>query len=367
MPSLIVGVDPNGSVTQWNKRVEESTGISAIDARGKNISDMLPRMAFEKEKIIQSIRTRQVLQEQRRPFETHTGIHYEDMTIYPLIANGVEGAVIRIDDVTDKVRIEEMMVQSEKMLSVGGLAAGMAHEINNPLAGIIQTADVIKSRLTDHRMPANVRVANEIGVPMEQIQAFMEKRDILKMLKIINESGRRVVKIVDNMLSFARKTDATVSFHNPATLMNQILELASTDHNLKTVKIKKQYEENLPRLPCEGAKIQQVLFNILRNGAQAMQAESFIKAVEPCFILRLLVEKETNLLRIEIEDNGPGMDKKTLKRIFEPFFTTKPPGIGTGLGLSISYFIITENHGGKMSVESNPGSGANFIIQLPFH
>jgi signal transduction histidine kinase len=88
---------------------------------------------------------------------------------------------------------------------------------------------------------------------------------------------------------------------------------------------------------------------------------------KPRFVFRLMREIKTNMLRIEIEDNGPGMDEATCKRIFEPFFTTKPVGVGTGLGLSVSYFIITENHGGQMSVESSPGHGAKFIIQLPFN
>lgn len=119
-------------------------------------------------------------------------------------------------------------------------------------------------------------------------------------------------------------------------------------------------------VPCKGAKIQQVLLNILRNGAQAMQ-EAMEKNNEykPKFILRLFRETEANMLCIEIEDNGPGMDEKIRKRIFEPFFTTKPVGDGTGLGLSVSYFIITEDHGGEMTVESTPGFGAKFIIRLP--
>ena len=86
---------------------------------------------------------------------------------------------------------------------------------------------------------------------------------------------------------------------------------------------------------------------------------------KPKFILRLFRETGTNMLRIEIEDNGPGMDEKIRKRVFEPFYTTKPVGDGTGLGLSVSYFIIVENHGGEIAVESVPGSGAKFIIRLP--
>lgn len=116
-------------------------------------------------------------------------------------------------------------------------------------------------------------------------------------------------------------------------------------------------------VPCEGAKIQQVILNLLRNGAQAMQEANPEKNSHPCFILRLFQEKE--MLVMEVEDNGPGMDEAVCRRVFEPFFTTKPPGVGTGLGLSVSYFIITQNHGGTMDVKSMPGKGTNFIIRLP--
>ena len=121
-------------------------------------------------------------------------------------------------------------------------------------------------------------------------------------------------------------------------------------------------------IACEGNKIQQVLLNILRNGAEAMAADlrkGGDDAKQPRFTLRLAHEQEANRLRIEIEDNGPGMDEATSKRVFEPFFTTKPTDQGTGLGLSVSYFIVTENHGGEMSLDSAPGEGTKFIIRLP--
>lgn len=116
-------------------------------------------------------------------------------------------------------------------------------------------------------------------------------------------------------------------------------------------------------VPCDTAKIQQVLLNILGNGAQAMQAQDMAGDYTPCFILRLA--KEKNMLRIEIQDNGPGMNETTQSRIFEPFFTTKPSGLGTGLGLSVSYFIITQNHLGTIDVVSSLKKGSNFIIRIP--
>ncbi|MCP5047672.1 MAG: hypothetical protein GY940_10905 [bacterium] len=128
----------------------------------------------------------------------------------------------------------------------------------------------------------------------------------------------------------------------------------------------------MPKVWCESTKIQQVLLNLLKNGAEAMNEKLTNERStgsgefhdNPRFILR--VAPENNMARIEVEDNGPGMDETIRKRIFEPFFTTKDVGRGTGLGLSVSYFIITENHGGTMTVESSPGKGATFIIRVPF-
>ena len=193
------------------------------------------------------------------------------------------------------------------------------------------------------------------------------------MLRAIHESGQRVAEIVGNMLSFARQSDAQRSTEALPELMDKALELAATDYDLKkkfdfkTIEVIKEYEDNLPVITCEGGKIQQVFLNILRNGAQAMQEEGSHRATDeqPRFIIRLIHETESEMVRIEIEDNGRGMDEATRKRVFEPFFTTKPVGEGTGLGLSVSYFIITENHKGTLEVISEPGKGANFIIRLP--
>lgn len=370
MPSVLIGVDNKGIVSQWNKTAEEVTGVRAKAALGRIVSEVCPAMASQMDRIFQSIQTSRINQEQKKVRHADNQTIYEDITIYPLITNGVEGAVIRVDDVTEKVRLEEMMVQSEKMISVGGLAAGMAHEINNPLAGMIQSANVMKSRMENMDMPANVKVAEELGISMADIRAFMEKRDIFRMINAILESGARAAEIVGNMLSLARQSNAEYSSHHPDQLMDAILELAATDYDLKkqydfkSIEIVKEYADDLPMIPCESPKIQQVVLNILRNGAQAMQEA---KTKSPQFILRIYVKNESEMVCIEIEDNGPGMDEETRLKVFDPFFTTKPVGIGTGLGLSVSYFIITKNHHGSIDVISGPGQGAKFIICLPLN
>lgn len=369
MPSLLVGVDREGRVTQWNKMAEETTGIPAQDAQGKSLSNIFPRMASKMNRIAESIRDREIKFERKIGTTVKNATCFEDITIYPLIANGVEGAVIRIDDVTEKVRMEEMMIQSEKMLSVGGLAAGMAHEINNPLAGMLQTAKVMKNRLvTQVDMPANLKAAEEVEISVDALKAFMEMRGIPRMLNTIEESGGRVADIINNMLSFARKSDSTVSSPSLPALIDKTLELAATDYDLKKqydfkrIEIVRSYEPGVPVVPCEESKMQQVLLNVFRNAAQALQDAG---TENPRLTVGTRFLQEKRMVAIEIEDNGPGMSEEIRKRIFEPFFTTKPPGVGTGLGLSVSYFIITENHGGEMSVESLPGKGSKFIIRLP--
>lgn len=368
MPSILIGVDKKNRITQWNLKATRKTGIFPEVAKGRLLSTVFPQFTIDMDHVTASIESRNVYYVSRHPSVEGDKQIYEDITIYPLTSNGVEGAVIRIDDVTEQVQMEELMIQSEKILSVGGLAAGMAHEINNPLAGMMQSANVMKNRLGRVDMPANLKVAEELGISMGDIKLFMEKRGIFRMLEAIQESGSRAAEIVSNMLSFARKSDTSTSSHYPAQLMDESLELAATDYDLKkqydfkSIEIIKEYAPDLPMLPCEGAKIQQVLLNILRNGAQAMQAA---KTESPRFIIRIYKKEVSGMVCMEIDDNGPGMDDATKSKVFDPFFTTKPVGVGTGLGLSVSYFIITENHKGTLAVLSEPGKGANFIIGLP--
>lgn len=120
MPSILVCVDANGIVTEWNNEAQRCTGLSADDARGQSLERAFPRMSNEMERARKSIQTKTVLSNNRRASIEDNRTRYEDVTVYPLIANGGEGAVIRVDDVTEQIRLEEMMVQSEKMLSVGG-------------------------------------------------------------------------------------------------------------------------------------------------------------------------------------------------------------------------------------------------------
>ena len=369
----ILVVDENGKVSHFNQRFSDIWSIPPdLLASGEDerlLTHVLPQLADPE------AFTCSVGEIYRSSGQSEDKLRFKDGRIiercsYPLMMEGRKtGRVWFFRDVTEKSRLEEMMIQSEKMLSVGGLAAGMAHEINNPLAGIMQTAGVLANRLGDTaKIPANQKAAEAAGTTITAIDAYMRARGIPKMLDTIKTSGRRVAETVSNMLSFARKSEAAVSTHRMDELIDKTLILAETDYDLKKhydfkqIHIVKQYADDLPGVPCEGAKIQQVLLNVLRNGAQAMNAAA---TPTPRFTLRTRLDATREMVAIEIADNGPGMDDDVRKRVFEPFFTTKPEGTGTGLGLSVSYFIVTENHGGEMTVESIPGSGTTFIVRLP--
>lgn len=163
---------------------------------------------------------------------------------------------------------------------------------------------------------------------MAAIQAFMEARDIPKMLQHIQGYGACAAEIVQNMLSFARKSSDAVSSHDQSKLLERSLDLAGSHYDMKTksdfrqIEIVREYEDNFPLVPCEAGTIQQVVMNILRNGAEAM-LENRTSDKPPRFILRLAHEKQQGKVRIEIEDNGPGMDEATRKRVFEPFSRKK--------------------------------------------
>ncbi len=368
MPSIIASIDTEHRVLLWNREAAILTGVSPEQAKGRKLPSLLPQMSQQLERLQEAIAQRNPQFKRALPVESDDQNRFWDLTIYPLVSNGVEGAVVRMDDVTERVRIEEMMIQSEKMLSVGGLAAGMAHELNNPLAGILQNVQVLRNRLLGD-LRANQAAANACGIDLTAIADYAAKRDLPQTIDTILSSGKRAVRIIENMLNFSQKSDDHFAAHDLAKLLDDTLELAANDYDMKKkydfrkIEIARHYQADTPKVMCESVKIQQVFLNLLKNGAQAMTANNAPRRARPRFDLRVSADQE--LVQVEVEDNGVGMDVDCAKRVFEPFFTTKEVGVGTGLGLSISYFIITENHGGTITVETQPGKGARFIVRLP--
>ncbi|MDD9303957.1 MAG: GAF domain-containing protein [Desulfobacter sp.] len=296
------------------------------------------------------------------------GFNSEDRDAAKMLSMALVEALSLKKQQDDKLRLEEMIVQSEKMVSLGGLAAGMAHEINNPLAGILQNIQVIRNRI-QKPIQKNLATAEELGLSFTAMDTYMHRRDIHKMLDSVMDAGKRAAAIVANMLSFSRKSDSGFIAEDISLLLDQTLELAISDYNLKKkfdfkqIKITRQYDPDLPKVKCRASEIQQVFFNIFSNGAQAMFNMPSKDAPE--FFMKTFMKKDQ--VCVEIRDNGQGMEEKTQKRIFEPFYTTKPVGAGTGLGLAVSYFIITENHNGRIEVDSMQGRGTSFIVRLPLN
>ena len=258
------------------------------------------------------------------------------------------------------------MIQSEKIRSVSGLAAGMAHEINNPLGIILQTIQNMERRLSPD-FYQNIEFAKKHNINLTHLQKYLKDRNILNYLKEIRNSGNRAANIIKDMLRFSRKSEAQFTKVNIIDIMENSLKLATQDydlskkHDFKLIKIIKEFQAAHMSVACTESEIEQVFLNLHKNAAYALA--ELEDGETPKIFIRIITEDD--MCRIEIEDNGPGMEEQVRLKVFEPFYTTKPVGDGTGLGLSVSYLIVTNNHKGTMEVESEPGNGTKFIIRLP--
>ena len=274
--------------------------------------------------------------------------------------------LVHVLDLTRRKRMQEMMMQTEKLISVGGLAAGMAHEINNPLSAVMQGAQNIIRRFSTE-MPRNLQIAKKHGIDLDKVNAYMEERDIISHLQGIRESGGRAAQIILNMLKFSRKSESSLAPARVEAVLESAIELAGNDYDLtrkfdfKHIELIRDYDPALDIIICTETEIEQVILNLLKNAAQALKDAELNDP--PRITLRTRLNGKN--ARIEVEDNGPGMTDEIRKRIFEPFFTTKPVGQGTGLGLHVSYTIIANNHNGNLAVESTPNAGTRFIIEIP--
>ena len=367
MPFILIGLDSKGQVIRWNRKASEVAGITDAEAVGRQVEDVFPILSPYMEHVRESLRSREVWTDPRVARRQDGDVFYNDIMIYPISSGEHDGVVVQIEDVTERVRLEDMLIQNEKMLSVGGLAAGMAHEINNPLGVIAQGAQNI-TRRTLGNLPANHKAAENRGISLEDVHGYMKDRDIPKIINGIASAADRAGRIVRNMLSFSRKNQDNFREHVLSDLLDRTIDLANNEYDLSTkydfkkIEIAREYDPDIPMLCCEGSEIQQVFLNLLKNSAQSMNAKVY-ESGGPKFILRAY-ECE-GWVNIEIEDNGQGVEQTVQKRIFEPFYTTKKVGEGTGLGLAISYFIIADLHKGNMEVYSSPGNWTKFVISLP--
>jgi len=257
----------------------------------------------------------------------------DQRALYFSMASDVSRAIERLDaQRTQTKMVQERLLQSEKMSSVGQLVSGVAHELNNPLTGIMGFAQLLLLRELDDAARRQV----------ETIYAEAE----------------RAAKIVSNLLTFARRRKAQKEPANLNTLIERVLELRHYDLRVRNIEPEMELDPALPETMVDTNQIQQVLLNIIINAEQAMRSESGEGR------LRIRTAAAGGHVVASFHDSGPGMSEETVRRIFDPFFTTKEAGEGTGLGLTISYGII-EEHGGRIWADSQPGRGTTFFIELP--
>ncbi|SCZ28918.1 MULTISPECIES: HAMP domain-containing sensor histidine kinase [unclassified Pseudomonas] len=367
MPSALIALDEQLYVTQWNQEASALSGTRLDEALNQPIF-----LAFEPLKpylpqLKQTVEQHTVAKIERVTWTKDDEARHYALTFYPLMGGAGRGVVIRIDDITQRLSLEEMMVQSEKMLSVGGLAAGMAHEINNPLGAILHNVQNIRRRLSPE-LPKNLEQAELLGIQLEEVNRYLQGREIPQLLDGIQQAGARAAKIVTHMLSFSRRSTRQMAPCDLPALIDQAVEIAGNDFDLaigfdfKGQAITRQFDPNLGPVPGTANELEQVLLNLLKNAAQAIHQRQ--DDSEPGRII-LRTRLNPPWAEIQVEDNGIGMSENVRKRTFEPFFTTKEIGQGTGLGLSVSYFIITNNHKGQMEVQSAPGQGTCFTLRLP--
>ena len=229
-------------------------------------------------------------------------------------------------------QLQQELNLASRLASVGELASGVAHEINNPLAAVVGFSELLMSK----------------DVP----------RDIKEDLEVINDSAQRVARIVKNLLTFARQSKPGREYTDINSIISRVLELRAYEMQINDIEVATQLDPDLPRTMVDIGQIQQVFLNIVINAEQAM------KEAHGGGKLLIKAEQIQGRIRVSFEDDGPGIAPENLDRIFDPFFTTKDVGEGTGLGLSISYGIIKE-HNGRIYAESEPGKGATFIVELP--
>jgi signal transduction histidine kinase len=256
-----------------------------------------------------------------------------DINSYPVLDR--QGRVVQVilceNDITEKRRLEAILAQSEKLAAVGQLAAGVAHEINNPLTAIIANAQILHREL-----------------PQES--------DLQESVDLIARAGARAAQVVRNLLDFARKEEYHLGLTDVNETLEKALELVQHDLVARGVHLDFAPDPNLPPLLASADHLQSVWLNLLLNAIDSLDKSPGQ--------IRIASHKQGDEIHVQVSDNGKGVPSDRLRHIFEPFYTTKAPGRGTGLGLSVSHRIVKQ-HGGQIRVESQVGVGSTFTVMIP--
>ncbi|MBN2462028.1 MAG: response regulator [Dehalococcoidia bacterium] len=260
-------------------------------------------------------------------------IKWAEINSVSIIWEGKPATLNFLDDITERKKTEQQALVNAKLASVGELVSGVAHEINNPLTGVIGYAQLLADRQ---------------DVP----------HDVKDDLQKIYEESQRTVRIVQNLLRFARQYKPEKNLVDINELLERTLELEAYKLSTGNIELSTKLAADIPLILADYNQLQQVILNIVTNAQQAMD-ETKRKGK-----ITVVTDAVEDYARISIADNGPGIEQENITRIFDPFFTTKPEGSGSGLGLSVCHGIITE-HEGNLYAESTPDKGTTFIIELP--
>ena len=346
--SLPVGlyvIDRDYRIQAWNRKRETGMqGVSRDDAIGRPIFEILHRqpetlLRSEFDDVFRTGRIQQFQMESSASGELRT---YRISKIPMRVdENGAITHVITIgEDITEWREANERFAQAEKLAAIGTLAAGVMHEINNPLATIGACAESLTMRVDEGAM-ADAAFGGELR----------------EMLRVVEQEVHRCKGIVGSLLDFSRPKSAEKTVVDLCTVVEKTLFLLKHHSRFKKLGVERALEPKLPAVQGNEEQLIQVLMALLLNATDAMDGRGTIT-------IRTRVDAERDAVVVEVADQGTGIRRTDMQKIFEPFFTTKPPGRGTGLGLSICYAIVAD-HGGRLEVDSEVGSGSVFRIVLP--
>ena len=325
-PALCI-VDRSGAIRRANRAFADLVNAPPASLIGR------PWQAFIPPEWASDLQRALDKQGAGREVELRTGERTYAVTAVPISSNDRSAVVLLFDDQTERRRLQDQLIQSEKMSAIGQLIAGIAHDLNNPLASVLGFADFLTE--VPH-IPPNIR----------------------EPLTVIREEAERASSIVRNLLGFARKQDHQRRPTALKPLLDGTFVLLRNQLMAHRVESEIEVEADLPMPDIDPNQIQQVFVNLINNAAQAIASTG-----RPGRIV-VRARRWLDGVAIDIIDDGPGMSEALTSQVFEPFFTTKAEGEGTGLGLSISQGIVKE-HGGRIMLSSEEGKGSTFTVQLP--
>ena len=355
MPLMLVGLDKSGCVTQWNKQVEEVSAISSEDALGKTLWEAYPQTTVRPEHVQESIENNRIIHLK----QSLRSIYHYDITIYPLQEREA-GVVILVDDVTKQTAAENMLIHNDKMSFMGELASTMAHDINLPLQAIMM----------DLRRFQRIISKRSVSEP-QQVFDSDQAQTLNSIIIDMSAKGEQVSTIISNLLAFARSrngkkqmADIVDVMENTINLANEVISV-SDDLPFNQIKLERNFEKNLPMVPCYITELQQVFLSLFRHACHALVLKKAGEGFEPT--IKIILSESYDHLWIKIQHNGLGLTTEEQMNLFEPFFTDKSAAedFDARQRLSFSYYIVTEQHQGNMAVTSDIELGSTIHIQLP--